>query len=1111
MKTKENSCNCLHSHLRIKARSKEYQKLILYFIVAAVLVFIGLTASSILRKTHPEFVIGTSILRDINITLFSTLATLLGLYITAFIFLNDSLKNRRNEDTTLKDPVSGILKSCHARIILFAIVTILVIVYDVIINIRLGSATPTGQPNIKYDVENTIRALGNDEGFLDWNLFLIGAIVSAFLVIILIIESAKIMNSDRLIQNHSKRILKIARDNLSRIIDDLPNDNTIDQSSPLHDLIGNLSSFEDEKTKTDYCEILKSKNYSIPKIYNNKHNPEKRDNLENDLGDEGIGEFSMRFGKAVRLLEELLSRICDNNIDRSILSKEKDFENIESGFAWLYSNNDAMGDTKTLDVRDEKRFLDYLKYQLITEKYYSTHPFNNVAFEKDFELLKDAFFKLDFSPKEKPTQESLIYDYKQKMVFIIQCFFMGYKQLVEYRNALIHIRTPRLKISRAKLFANKEKILDYSNTLIQVLIDLFSSFVKINDLNLGNSILDKGWFNYSELSDSSFTHSSFKFARIENAVLKHCDLSTCCFIDADASDTDFSNSNFNYSDLTGTDLSGCTLNEAQMANILLRKKAECYPFNGLSLVIDNALDAIENGRYPKTTTDKETGEQKDIKPELEYAKNTLKCLKTFKITEIDLESILLRKGLADPTSVLYKKCFMESFFTDDNDARYAISDYMNRAYGEAMELLHPFFQNRDMAIFDKKSLNALRIACEIEEITDLQKKDEEKRNKSVREKQFGKLSLSVATLREATANKASVPCADFSYVDLTRAALKDSDLSEATMYYTEALQATLHESNLNQLNAHQANYNGATFSQANLIGAIFTDCLMDACIFKEANLLDAKIINSSNASPLKVPFCRVIYNNEPILPSASMLHSVIDEHAELPSNHNKASNVDSEKVPFAPNCNFFNAIADNVMIINVDMQKSRFENATMRNGLLFNNIMWWNNFKRAELSNAIIAGVSFYQSNFVRAQLGRTFIYSSDFIGANLAETSFISALLNTVVFDQTKLDESNFSSATIKNSTFRCCSFKNVILTGACFENVLFDSIEGFENAVGLEQAKFKNCIFIIDKKFVSGESFKLGQKIDLYSPDYVFKTNNPDGGINLNSPTKYSSADKL
>jgi len=1207
----------------------DFKVIPIFFSIVIPLVIIGLVVSNMMSNNNPDITIGTSILRDINITLFSTMATLLGLYVTAFIFLNDSLKNRRNEDETLRDPVNKILKTCRIKIILFAMVTIIAIAFDVIINVFLGQADPTktaetvaeaeNSARAVFDVENTTRSLSH----IDWKHFLGGAIVSVVVIFALILESISIMSSDHLIQKHSKRILQTARDNLNKITDDLslptpialpapidsvftlwgrifsmnekkriqiglynpdtPTDPKTDQLSfiyegikkgakfkelyskfdlsvspekntvisklcvllcrlylfrifhliqknqpivanhidnniepsiekTLHDLTGKLSPFEKE-AKIIYCERIKEKTYSIRKIYLDKNkNP---DRLENDLPDGGIAEFSMRFGKAIRLLEELLSRICDNNIDRSILSKEKDFENIESGFTWLYSNNDALGITMSLDVRDEKRFLDYLKYQLIVEEYYSTHPFNNATFEQDFELIKQAFFKLDYSSLDEDkledlTQKALIDDYKQKLVFIIKSFFTGYKQLVEYRNALIHIRTPRLKQSRAKLFANKENILNYANTLIQVLIDLFSSFVKINDLNLGNSILDKGWFNYSELSDSSFTHSSFKFARLENAVLKHCDLSTCRFIDADASNTDFSNSNFNYSDLTGTDLSGCTLNEVQMAKVLFRKKAEAYPFDGAKLIIDNALDAIEKGRYPKTIIDKETGKQKDVKPELEYAKIALNSLRTYEGTEkkeIDLESILLKKGFADPNSDLYKKCSVEPFFAVDNNARYAISEYINDAYGEVVKKLQLFFQDRDMSVIDKRFLNALKLACEIEEISDPEK-DEEKQKKTIREKRFGKLTLSVATLREATANKVSLPSADFSHVNIASAAFKDSDLSEATMHYTEAKRATFHESNLNQLNAHQAQFDGANFSEANLIGAIFTDCFMDACIFKEANLLDAKIINSSKASSFVSPFCYVIYNDEPILPGASLLHSVVDEHAELPSKHAEGS---SKHAPFATSCNFFNAIADNVMILNVDMQKSRFENATMRNCLLFNNIMWWNNFKRAELSNAIIVGVSFYQSNFIRAQLGRTFIYSSDFIGANLAETSFISALLDAIVFDQTKLDGSNFSSATIKNATFRRCAFKDVILTGTRFENVLFDCID-FSNAIGLEQAVFKNCIFIKDNQFVSDDTFEIHLKektlpVTLYSQSAFVPSNNNS----LNTPTKFSSSTEL
>ena len=701
----------------------------------------------------------------------------------------------------------------------------------------------------------------------------------------------------------------------------------------------------------------------------------------------------MRLGKAVRLLEEMLSQICDNNIDQSILSKEKDFENIESGFTWLYTNDDAWGKTMVLDVRDEKRFLDYLKYQLIIEKRYSSRPFNNVAFEEDFVLLKEAFFKLDFRSQPENadlTQESLIRDYKQKLASVIKAFFVGYKQLVEYRNALIHIPTLR-KHSRLRLFRNKEALLHYANTLVQVLIDLFSSFVKMNKLNLGNSILDKGWFNYSDLSESSFTHSSFKYARLEDSILQNCDLSICNFTDADASSTDFTGSHFSYSNLTGMDLSECTLNNAHMNKVLLRDPGLDDYILGLNYLAKNDENAKEM-----------------------------------------IDAFALKKDLPAPPPL------MDSVI--DKETK---TFYPERIPNWVLSFCH----QKEGAIIDDVLLKRIKALLDSEDAN----------AKTERENLYGKINTSVAKLKGASFNgEVSLGETDFSHADMSEAAFREADLSQSKMYYSTAKNAMFFRSNLNQLDAFRANFESSSFNEASMINSVLADCTLNSCNFKKAIMLGATIVYSDKKGPSE-QFCSGLYNQietdeqQTDLP----IQKKVNEDVGKSLNKNAFSSIGDFCEVLADRITIVNANMNRSRFQGAMMRDSLLQNDLMwwcsfKDVNLSNSIVSDVSFYQSSLSNVQLARARILNSDFDGADLASARFISAFIEKCNFDESNLIGANLSSATIKNCVFSCCSFGKMILMDTTF-----ENVIFDRVDFTETIGLERAKFKRCVFIENEK--------------------------------------------------------
>lgn len=1108
------------------------------FIAFTALIIVFGIIMLIMSFTH-DYAIGISIVRDINIMLISTTATLLGLYVTAFIFLSDSLKNRSKEDPKILEAVNNIIGQHRNTMLLIVIGAIVTILLQVVCNILLG------KPQVDVSIEDMRLSLNSFE----WCFFLITAVISLILIVGIVISSSSITDSDNLITKCSDRNLREHQRHLIKGYDDIvknyeqelekklktnndeKHNNEIDvKSSSGEELLSDLG-------KEKYSFEVAYRALQEDKIILASLSKEEREQRETDgfivaLKKE---DFIIRLGKLVRFIESVINRICDNNIDKSVLSGDLYNQSIKAGFQLLYTKSTPR---QSLDIRDEKRYLDYLKYQIITSKRFKDLPFDNEEVEGAFSLVENQFAGLSYGAdtntkglvekilrkrsnfsqhlpereahvgsdviQKESIQKDFICKYKEGMDALIKEFFEYYDDLIGYRDALIrsYQYSNNKQKNKAKAKATNEdenevvsleelKILDYAEICKRVLIDRFTSFVKIDKLNLGNSTLDKGWFNYSELTGGNFTHSSLRFVRMENATCRECDFSTCSFILADASNSDFSKSNFSYSDLTGMDLTECNFANAQMDAVVLRDpNLDDYNKYGFQLLLNYICDDdcdkyIEDRdqwfnemkevaqRMPNDCKNSATNDDSKMKKKEENIKKHYKLLRDGEA----IKEYVFREECGHVKDYS-ESCWSYSVNPNDKDTNLLLNgESLLRGSAQALNAqMKDFVLYREYHKLKEDFYKKIKVArIEEAESIKLEKEEREKTSvaedtnsnsstdngsstKEIRERAYGKINFGVAKLDSASFNEVSMKGIDFSYVSMKNASFRNSDLSDGEMYYTHAESVMFHKTNLNKIDAYRSHFSGSNFSEATLVNATLVNCEFAGCNFERALMLNAII---TNGSVEEVDNTKIYL--EHFLRKKEVEHSNVQQLLE------KVVELDAESIDMNCNlkdCDFINAIANNTIVINVNMLRSKFNSASIRNAFFYNVLLHWGTFNDANFANSIFVGASFHQSDLESANFSRVRFFACEFSNANLYNINLISARIEKVLFDETNLATCNLSSARIANCSFNKCNFEKIIFDReTIFEDCIFSGID-FSTAIGLSEVKIKNCIFELDER---------------------------------------------
>lgn len=745
--------------------------------------------------------------------------------------------------------------------------------------------------------------------------------------------------------------------------------------------------------------------------------------------------------KNVRIMEDLINKICSNNIDKSIIGGEQHFDSIRYGFEWLFCQEDLSNSNtrKQLDIRDCNRYLDYIKYQImVASKYVESSPKAAIEIDYFFDKIRTVFDKMNFE-----TRTSRINEFKINVKKLIEDFFKVYELLIKYRDALLREEEIRkslaVPISDTSISFNaiNPNIINLSSVAVRVLLDRFLSFVKISDLNFGNSTFNRAWFNYSELSKSNYAGSNFKYARIENAKMKECDISTSNLILADGGRTDFSYSNFNYSDLTGIDFADAIVNYCEFQNAIF-----------MDVNIDNYKTAIQ---------ETVKGYNNIGDSAIKRARSLSTAWSADDVDDMSIENtiqIIIEKFQKIEPQLLIINQFPEK--------SWSILQYVHQSPDLLDEIS---FQMRKIV---RKFLGK-RISAELLYYSKELFSNQGSTMKAERISKYGNVLLDTANLTNVSAKYTQLGGSDLSHVTMNGASFENAHLSGVTMHYTKASATSFIYCNVNQAECFESDFHLANFSSAVLNNALFLNCNLNHTIWNKSIIVGTVFADFS------------FYIEENICGKRDKpLTLQIDQNI-------KFSNKDNRLICDIPNYNyneppidkcsevverfwqcecsikdaaFIDTLADSAVFFNIVADRTTFNRASFKNAFWANCRAYLSDFIETDFRYSSLLFCCMGQSNFTNANMTSTIIRYVDFSNCNLSSTLFNLSSIDHALFENANLRSMNFSGSVVNNSAFNNCKFKEVILSGATFNNCIFYEVD-FINLYGFHSSHFQNCYF--------------------------------------------------
>lgn len=781
-----------------------------------------------------------------------------------------------------------------------------------------------------------------------------------------------------------------------------------------------------------YCSLR----YDFDSAYADMINHDNINFVRNDTND---NMKTILLCKNVRIMEDIINKICTNNIDKSIINGEKLFESMQYGFEWLFCHNNVLGNEsnkkyKRVDIRDKNRFLDFIKYQImISGNFIENSPKTSFEIDEHDQLIRKTFEKKQFKIKL-----DIIENFKSSVIDLIKQFFDVYKVLILYRDTIFIEEEIRKSIENS--YTNSEdlchdigrpkpnnEIVILSLIALRVLIDRFVSFVKINDLNFGNSTFNRSWFNYSELSNSNYAGSNFKYSRLENAKVENCDLSTCNLSCADGSGSDFSNSNFNYSNMTGIDLINASINDCQFKNTIFRDA----DLDSYKLPIEMLIDKV------KEDIDKED------KVRVSRLLSVWKKDDGLSSQKLIMSICNLYENLSLPNVVIPDEGRLLVFDS---------ADYLD-LFKEISNATNQLLENNLSSVISSELLDRIR------ELVNYESED----IRTEREEQHGKILFCSANLTRVSAQRARMSNMDFSHSNMEFASFDDSDISESKMFYTKASNILFIRANMNNCRCFETNFESSNFSNSILNKARFINCnlnntnwnkaILNGAVFIDASLLVDGCINSTHED-ISLYLSKYQSFNNQIKPG---FPSVIKDKFAFNDKQNSFEVSNWQKNCCMNDSNLMYALADNSKFMNISADRCTFNFAAFKNSLFANCSMHLSDFNNTDFRYSDIVFCSLGQSSFKNTNLTNTSIKCVEFSEANLSGALFNSAELDHVIFDGADLSYINFTNAIIKNSVFTSCNVSNMLLHGARFENCIFENIN-LNSIIGYHSCTFIN-----------------------------------------------------
>jgi uncharacterized protein YjbI with pentapeptide repeats len=774
----------------------------------------------------------------------------------------------------------------------------------------------------------------------------------------------------------------------------------------------------------------------------------------------------VKLGKLLYLFDNIISRICNYNIDKYVLESDQSIASAKDAMLWLYV--DSM-DARLLDFLDVERFFNFIRLLITKDVQSENTSMDEASVDTRHSKIKENLYQSSnpggtkdksLTVSSTETLRTYLKSFKNNTRDTLSKTFYVYNELNIFWQYLQNCES---YTEITEDLEGIEQILFLAQTLKQILTQQLSAYMKLNSLEVPHSELDNSCFKHSDLSEGNFINSIFCNSQLNNTVWKNCNLSICNLKQCSAKNSDFSGSNFNYSNLTGVNFSNSILNDAQLTSVALRDPMIDTYTDYIKTMIkgvygEDALDhpdeinEIENYiiRIKKVLEDeggRESIEYKDIYRGEKIRSEFIKKLADKAQSNKSLSWLWLpaaAQDTDDTVHILLTDPNGSILCADDKEVKGTVLDGALEKLTEVMKNFLEYHKNR---VIDPDMLN--KLGCFAGK--------EDKEHKKMREAKYGKICFQTASLREVSANRILLPKTDLSFVDATDCSMDSSDISEALVHHGEMRKAYFGNANLNKADFYCSDMGNANFNHAKMMDAVILDSNLANVDFSSATLIKTMIINSACDKPYLNSLLKPFEKR----PELYLFDNYDDARTEDDTETEDANSIQQKNDNTMRDSNWTNANANDITLIGLDMDRSHFEQAQLKSSLIFNCLSRWSFFDNTDLAYAILMGISFHQSSMQSIILSKACIYACEFTGCRMSSASLIGASLDKVFFFDVGMSDVNMSHADFRNCSIRDVNFSNINITNTKFTNTVFDNID-FGSCIGLENAKFENCIFL-------------------------------------------------
>lgn len=817
----------------------------------------------------------------------SMLASSVGLLIAAFVFLNDSLKKRADVDPSLNSIVNYVTRIKAIELIFISSLSIISIVGSLYCNTFINNAT----------------------------CFYICISICISLIAYIIIFACGIVNSERIVYVTSRILERRYRKKALKTYKKIKKHSSKNNGS---------SCFSQRYPASNYCDMLKA---LVSEVVQNdafsiasKNIDDKKEKCSD------LDQSVIRYIKDTHQIEVELKTLCDSNIEPNISDQ---IDRMQNGFKWLFGTN-ATGEPT---IQDTVRYLNILKKTFL--RHSDLFCPNGKCKEEIWNNIEKTFYEID---------KSTIVDYNDWSSYLnqtIESFFTYYKDLVQYKEALMHIdsRYYTYLKNKSKFNSYIKSINDLLQIELRVFLDYFLSFVKIGNMNLGSSVFEGANFNNSDLSNGCYVNSDFRLAYLNNTVMNGCDLSCSSFENASAIKAQITHSNLSYCNLVGVNLHGANLSNCTMEGVIFRDPKidqnllkQSFEDAPIHLFIEqlnkiesqykhDPLDLVKQSRFAEHSLELFTSE-------------VIRCfsnLPSQNIDSINKQLSLLRESRVNTNNINSTACFNHVSKANYNIAVLS-NTTLNNVNINAVDLSNV---NVDGASFYQSSLTK---------------------------------SLAIHTTGKGTVfTKANIKEAIYGYSNLAEAVFDHANLYSAHFFNVEASKAS--------------------FSHASMVNVMIIN---DFSNFVALN----HVINKDLETCKKMPAWKDIGMNEAIAIDALIFNAIMDESHFSKSRFKRAIFYNSTmrwssfincdfSYALTIGCTFFQSDFTDALFSKSKIMACDFSNANLQNAILIN----------ATIIKSIFSNTSFEKSNLSNATFKFCYFEDVTFEDAFLSKTRFINCI----------------------------------------------------------------------------------------------------------------------